>query len=243
MSKLHVFYRLSDKGENKEKLEEINNIFCLENFLKEFPASEITIIADNVEEDTMEWLGKYNFNNIYQTRLGNSKSFWFAYKMALSLDKTDFVYFVENDYLHRPGSRTALKDGMEIADYVTLYDHPDKYMDGINPKVKRGGEVSKVFLTSTSHWKITNSTTMTFASKVSTLKKDSFFFKFFTIGIINSNFPYLKKLQTRRFPADYRIFSLLKLLKRRKLICPIPGFSTHGETNFLSPLINWSDFF
>lgn len=243
MSKLHIFYRLSDKGENKEKLEVINNRFCLENFIKEFSVSDITIIADNVEDKTMEWLKKYHFKNIYQTDLGNSASFWFAYKMALLLDENDSVYFVENDYLHRPGSRTALQEGIGIADYVTLYDHPDKYFDGMNPKVKRGGESGRVLLTKTSHWKITNSTTMTFASKVSTLMKDSFFFKVFTIGIVPNNFPFLKKFQTRRFPADFRIFSLLGLLKGRNLICPIPGFSTHGETNFLSPIINWSIYF
>jgi hypothetical protein len=242
MKKLHIFYRLSDKGENKERLEIISNKACLNNFLKEFPEDQILIVADNVKDETMEWLQSYNFKHIHRTSLGNSGSFWFCYKLAMNLDYDDYVYFVENDYIHKPNSMTVLLEGLKIADYVTLYDHPDKYIDGINPKVKNGGEKSKVFLTNASHWKLTNSTTMTFASKVSTIRKDQTIFKLFTVGIIKKGNTFFKKIQERRFPADYRIFSILTRARSRQIICPIPGFSTHGETKYLSPLIDWEKY-
>ncbi len=83
---------------------------------------------------------------------------------------------------------------------------------------------------------------MTFSSKVSILKKDSYIFRLFTVGIIKKGRPFLKIFQERRFPADYRIFSILTKFKSRMLICPLPGFSTHGEVNYLSPLVNWEQF-
>ena len=239
---LHIFYRLSDKGENKDRLSNINNKNCLENFLKEFPAEYIEIIADNVRDDTIIWLESYNFKYIHRTSLGNSGSFWFTLKLAMKLPNDAYVYFVENDYIHRPNSMKVLLEGLQLADYVTLYDHPDKYRDGINPRIKNGGEISKVLLTNSAHWKLTNSTTMTFASKVEVLNKDSFIFKMFTVGIIKKGIPFFKRFQERRFPADYQIFKFLTTIKYRQLISPIPGFATHGEKQYLSPLINWTHF-
>lgn len=242
MKALHVYYRISDKGENKERLNIVNNKNCLENFLKEFPAECIEIVADNVKDETIKWLESFNFRYIHRTNLGNSSSFWFAYKLAMNLPKDDSVYFVENDYIHRPNSKTVLLEGLEIADYVTLYDHPDKYADGINPKVKNGSEKSRVFLTNSTHWKITNSTTMTFATKVTLLQKDQFFFRLFTVGLIKKGFPFLKFLQEGRGPHDYYLFISICFLKKRLLISSIPGYSTHGENKYLTPLFNWEQY-
>lgn len=238
--KINIYYRLSDKGEIKNKLTGITNRSCLENFLCEFDSSEINIIADNVRDDTYEWLKSYGIKSLHRTSLGNSGSFWHCYEMALLRPAHEYVYFVENDYIHKEHSREVLIEGLDIADYVTLYDHPDKYIDGINPGVRNGGEVSKVYLTESTHWKKTNSTTMTFASKVGILKSDKFIFKLFSVGLLNSNFPVtIKKLMNRRVPADYRIFTYLTRLKKRLLISSIPGYSSHGETDYLSPLTKW----
>ncbi len=75
MSRLHIYYRLSDKGENKEKCEYINNKNCLENFIKEFPSDQITVIADNVTDETYNWLKTIRFGAIHRTTLGNSVVF------------------------------------------------------------------------------------------------------------------------------------------------------------------------
>jgi hypothetical protein len=239
---LNVFYRLSDKSESKQRPDMISNKACLDNFLKEFSAEQTTIIADNIKDETLKWLETYNFKSLLLTSLGNSGSFWLSFNLALNLPNDDYVYFVENDYIHKPNSRPVLMEGLQIADYVTLYDHPDKYIDGINPQVKNGGENTKVFLTSSSHWKFTNSTTMTFASKVSTLRRDALLFKLFTVGIVKKNIPFLKILRTKRTPRDYRIFSYLIKFKSRRLISPIPGYSTHGESKYMSPLIEWDKY-
>jgi copper homeostasis protein CutC len=60
-------------------------------------------------------------------------------------------------------------------DYVTLYDHPDKYLnpiEGGNPYCEGRSEFTRVYFGSNSEFKLNNSSTMTFAAKVKTLKDD-----------------------------------------------------------------------
>ena len=116
-------------------------------------------------------------------------------------------------------------EGLQVGyNYVALYDHPDKYMNGANPLVEDGGEVTRVMLSESCHWKITNSTTMTFAAQVKTLKEDESILREYTKG---------------SYPKDFEMFLALRE-KQHGLITPIPGYSTHGETAWLSPLTDWS---
>ena len=70
----------------------------------------------------------------------------------------------------------------------------------------------------------TNSTTMTFAAKVSTLKR-----------VV----PILRKHTSGKHPNDFHMFMELRE-QGELLITPIPGYATHGETAWLSPLTDWS---
>jgi hypothetical protein len=229
MQMLKVYYRISDKGKTIGKPAYINNKSCLENFCKTFKNDiDITFVADNCDESTIEWLETFG-REIVRTSLGNAASCLYTLDLALSRarDETQRVYFVEADYLHRPDSQKVLLEGLERFDYVTLYDHPDKYMlRSPNPFVKDGGEATKVYLTASTHWKETNSTTMTFAAKVSTLRKDRGIFAEFCAN--------------RNIPDDFRCFTTLTKHKWRTLASPIPGHSTHGESMYLSPLIKWN---
>lgn len=236
MPALRVFYRLSDKGEKKEKLPQISNRSCPENFLEHFPAQEVTLIADNVGEETFAWLQSYGLRGIVRTSLGNSGSFWRCYQEALALgDDATAVYFVENDYIPRDGAREALLEGLSIADYATLYDHPDKYHDGENPEIRGGGERTVVRLTARCHWKYTNSTTLTFASTVGILRRDQTVFRNYTVGLIPGQNRLLRRFQAKRIPHDYTIFRLLRKWRGRRLASPIPSYSTHGETAHIAP--------
>ena len=233
-----VIYRISDKGEIKDKLPFISNAFCLENFISIFPVDQIIMIGDNISNETDLWLRNFNFHSYFRTGLGNCGSFWFGFNVALKFKPNTLIYFVENDYLHRQGALEALFEGISLADYVSLYDHPDKYEVGFNPLVQDGGENTKILLTKSCHWKFTNSTTMTFASTVKTLSSDVLFFKNFTVGILPYKLFFLKFFQEKRVPNDYRIFRMLALLRRRKLASPIPGYSSHGEIKFITPFLN-----
>jgi hypothetical protein len=145
------------------------------------------------------------------------------------LNDDEIVYFLEDDYLHKAGSQKILEDGFELGmDYVTLYDHPDKYLnpiEGGNPYCEGRSEFTRVYLGNNSHFKLTNSSTMTFAAKVKTLKDDQ------TI---------LRKWTNGTHPHDFQMFQEITKTGRR-LISPLPGYSTHGETRWLTPLINWEN--
>jgi hypothetical protein len=229
---MKIIYRISDAGYNKVKPDYIDNEKCLKNFCNVFynHIYDIRIIADNCSESTINMINKYiDPANIEKVSIGHGAgTFNLALDKALKWEDDEIVYFVENDYLHKQDSPIILKEGFDLgASFVALYDHPDKYMDprsGGNPYCEGGAEDTRVYLTNSCHWKITNSTTMTLASKVSTLKQ--------TENI-------LRKHTSGTHPNDFHMFIELRE-NNHLLITPIPGYATHGETAWLSPLTNWS---
>ena len=230
---MKIIYRISDTGYNKVKPNYINNEACLKNFCNVFfeHIYDILIIADNCSEATMSMIRKYiDPACIWTVSVGHGAgTFNLALDEALKGKDDEIVYFVENDYLHKQLSPKILKEGFNLgASFVSLYDHPDKYMDpslGGNPYCEGGAEDTRVYLTDSCHWKITNSTTMTFASTVATLKRTE---------------PTLRKWTVGEHPHDFQMF--LELREQNELlVTPIPGYATHGETAWLSPLTDWNN--
>jgi len=227
---MKIIYRISDAGYKKEKPEYIDNEKCLANATKVFKDAEWSIIADNVSIETSGMIEKYKSKDHirYASEGNGAATFNLALDEALTYNDDDIVYFIENDYLHKPNSKKILEEGIKLgAAFVALYDHPDKYLDpskGGNPYCEGAAEDTRVYLTNSCHWKITNSTTMTFAAKVSTLKRVE---------------PILRKHTSTTHPNDFHMF--LELREQGELlITPLPGYATHGETKWLSPLTDWS---
>jgi hypothetical protein len=224
-------YRISDGERSKEHFTFATKEVCLNNFLKVFQPSkdDLVVLADNVKDGTWETIQTLPFNSI-RTQLNNAGSWRYAaFEIALkSFTEDQVVYFIEDDYLHLPGSPQALLEGLEIADYVSLYDHKDKYLNvnegGPNPFVQSGGELTRVVRTKCAHWKVTNSTTMTFAATVKVLRQDRNIWDRHTRG---------------RTPNDFSAFMDLACRSRR-LITPIPSYSTHCEPAFAAPGIDWA---
>ena len=227
---MRIIYRISDVGYSKVKPNYITNEKCLANATEVFKDPIWSIIADNVSKETEGMIKKYvTKDNIeYVSKGSGAKTFNLALDKALQYDDEEIIYFIENDYLHRPGGEAIIKEGLDLgASFVTLYDHPDKYIDpskGGNPYCKGGAEDTRVYLTKSVHWKITNSTTMTFATTVKTLKEVE---------------PILRKHTTGTYPRDFDMFLELRE-NNRILISSIPGYATHGETAWLTPLTNWN---
>lgn len=232
---MKIIYRISDTGYNKVKPEYINNELCLKNAVEVFKDAEWIVIADNTSAETDTMIRKYvkmplvKHVTMLHVKVGHGAgTFNLGLDEAIKFDDEETIYFLENDYLHKPGSYKILQEGFELgASFVSLYDHPDKYIDpskGGNPYCQGGAEDTRVYLSKSTHWKITNSTTMTFAAKVSTLKRTE---------------DILRKHTSSTHPNDFPMFLELRQ-KNELLITPLPGMSTHGETAWLSPLTDWS---
>lgn len=227
---MKIIYRISDSGYSKIKPGYINNESCLANATKVFKDADWLIIADNVSESTENMIRKYVTEDLIKlVSVGHGAgTFNLALDEALQEPEDQVIYFLENDYLHKPISDKIILEGLELgASFVSLYDHPDKYLppsQGGNPYCEGGAEDTRVYLTESTHWKITNSTTMTFAATVKTLVRTK---------------ETLRKYTQGSYPEDFKMFLDLRE-QGELLISSIPSYSTHGETAWLAPLADWS---
>jgi hypothetical protein len=260
--KLFVYYRISDKGRPKEKLPNGDRFSCMKNAVKEFGAENIHVIADNCGEETLQFIHSFTEQGITmeETSLGNSGSFLYMIEKIIKIHKADdLVYLLEDDYLHLPNAKKVILEGLAIADYVTLYDHPDKYRldgNGGNPFNYRKLQKTRLHLTDSTHWRECNSTTMTFSCKVQTLIDDYKVWKKYTKYVtpqdfnafceitqngISDMFSFLFRLKKKSFFILFR--NRLTGKKMKKIISAVPAYATHTELLFLSPVIDWNKIF
>ena len=141
-----------------------------------------------------------------------------------NFDDDQIIYFLEDDYLHRPGWCDVLLEGFTIdTSYVTLYDF-DYFISK--------GFLSEIFFTPSTHWRAVPATTNTYACRYKTLLEDLDIHKKY------SSEKAIKVEDGFHFSKDYDKFDELQKNKRY-LISSIPGWSTHCDFNHLSPIIDW----
>tara|TARA_B110000902_G_scaffold256914_1_gene324348 strand:- start:9 stop:707 length:699 start_codon:yes stop_codon:yes gene_type:complete len=229
---IKVYYRLSnlEAGVSKTKITNATKKHCLENCVKEFGKENITILGDRLNKETKDFVNSLDLKLIEVDNGNGSGTFRDALDLAIKENKdSDLVYLLEDDFLHKPKSKDYLIEGLTNYNaYITLYDHPDKYInkeDGGNPFIEDKGELTRLIKTNSLHWKITNSTVMSFAVKVSRLKED---------------YDLLMKYSSNNITDSFRFFTELSQSKGIPIISSIPGYSSHCEAAWLSPLTDWS---
>ena len=142
---MKVIYRISDGGNAKLKPNYITKTRCFLHFLHIFKDHDMFVVADNVSQETYEFLcSNFDSNKITKTSLGNAKSFLYCVEFALQhFHETDKVYFAEDDYVYTKNAPTIIEEGLDVGDYSSGYDHPDKYINtnegGPNPFIRNGG--------------------------------------------------------------------------------------------------------
>jgi hypothetical protein len=252
---MNVYYRISDKGNPKEKIPRGGKRECLENAIAEFGLKSIHVIADNCSGETVSFLRELGLS-FEETSLGNSGSFiYLAEKIASIHQDRDKVYLLEDDYIHLGGSRALLDEGLEIADYVTLYDHPDKYKletERGNPHNHGNLHPVRLFVTAHSHWRTTDSTTMTFACRAGVLRDDLPVWHRFTksrnpddfhgfMTLTNNSLSDALSFLFRRRKREFKIIFKNWLFRKhtRILVSAVPARSTHAELAWLAPVIDW----
>lgn len=247
---MKVYLRLSNQeasaGNKKQRIKGFDKLDCLRNLATEFGAENITIIADSLSEtfkqqvetlrpfchsNDIENTPPFNYKIIHVEYGNGSETFRHALDLAIEENSDyDNIYLVEDDFYHRPGCKQYLNEAVdEFENYATCYDHPDKFInkeDGGNPYIQYNGENTRLIKTKSVHWKITNSTVMTFAAKVGRLKLD------YNIWMENSK---------DRITDSFKAFIMLNQ-KGIGCVSSIPGYSSHLETAWLSPFYDWENF-
>lgn len=257
-----IVYRISSGGYAKAKPDYITKESCFLNFIRELLVArseapkesyQLYIIEDNCKPELKAYVRKVIDTlrvgssvavKIAESSIGHGAgSFVLGVHLVLkdkTLENDDAVYFLEDDYLHVPKGLNKIFEIVEsgFAQYSTGYDHPDKYgtfdttlnrFNSPNPfvDVLSGSELAtEVYLIDGYHWKKTHSTTMTFCTSIKTLKED-----FDTcIG------PFVSGTH----PEDFDMWTALELVQKRRLVSPVPSLSTHGETAWLAPCVDWA---
>lgn len=241
-----AYYRISDNSRNSE-LNYLIKLKILFNFIKIFDKFTIVIVADNCSNELLYNL-KLLKNKIYITNLGNTKSFKFCLNLALTCNKeNDIIYFVEDDYYFYHDSQRKVIDALPYFDYVSLYEHPDKIFSENYSNIKlseftldKFSENLRLININEEVWRTSSSTTMTFCTTYSILKKD---YKWWYLLSGNNKLPYDKRcwifftrpsiIPTRKnilFYFKFNILSFISFLMQRKRLLGIPlikNYSIH----------------
>jgi hypothetical protein len=194
---------------------------CFSNLLqtiKNYPNVNLTVMMDGNKQNT--FLEKYDVD-VYEFKGGSDANSFFEtvkYAKNKNIEENDLIYFLENDYIHIDNWVEKLIDlfsTFQGLNYVSLYDHNDKYFLPIYEDL-----TSKIFTTDKHHWRTTPSTCGSFIINKKLLDED--------FDILST------------MVGDHNKFLHLAQTRSRFILTPIPGLSTHCMNGLLSPTINWS---
>jgi len=229
--KLRIFQRhcnFSSNSHNKPRPNWFNREKIFDSFILTLDDRvEYTAFHDSGNGDITEhFLNNKQVNKVSKKGGNDAQSFLnlLNYVIEQNYNDDDIIYFLEDDYLHKPGWIDILLEGFEYigADYYTLYDHPDKYYLPMYDNLQ-----SKIIVTPSVHWRTIPSTTNTYACRFKTLKQH-----------IDIHVQYCDLLA--KWTKDHDKFTHLWKIGSNLISC-IPGYSTHVEETMLSPTINWEN--
>lgn len=179
---------------------------------------KINIIYDGNEKN---WIHDATYDKFYQIEAKDDMVSFFEtchiVKQDELIKENDLIYFLENDYMHTRDWFVKVKELFSMyegLDYVSLYDHNDKYFLPMYENL-----TSKIFTTNTHHWRTTPSTCGSFIVTKQRFDED------------------YDILSTMR--GDHNKWLWLNQNRSRFVFTPIPGLSTHCMEGLLSPTIKW----
>ncbi len=235
MSRLHVFYRSTGPDRFPRRPPYFDKLLCLKSFLRSFRhvahAAEITFVNDGpVPEDRVALMARWG-NVVSLPGIGNGPSFRHCAALAAALPEDAVAYLCEDDYLHLEPALTKLVevfDTVPEADYVTLYDHLDRY----TRRDDAGGGLARIVLAAGRHWRTVDSTCLTFGVRPARIRSDQWIVRACT----------MKKGR----PADHLMWHVIQGRKlfawkfpKRLLLGAVPSLATHMDTRALAPTIDW----
>jgi hypothetical protein len=222
--KIHIYYRhYNISGREQRRPEWFDYERCYTNLLSTLADWSSNKYNINVVYDGggKNWILKHPYHTLHNINAGSDfKSFQIAcdiVKNDSNISTGDLIYFVENDYVHVDGwldKVFELFTTYEGLNYVSLYDHNDKYFLAAYDEL-----VSKIITTKSHHWRTTPSTCGTFIV---------------TKELFHKDYDILSTME-----GDHNKWLWLNSNKERHVITPIPGLATHCMEGLLSPTIDW----
>lgn len=210
----------------------------------------IIILGDNLSQEMKDFFLQFDLKLI-EGVFGNDASIRETIKIAETFNDDEWVYFCEDDYLHKKEAIDQIvnliqnKDSIipgkiqfrqllrkrEIAlfsfkRYFTnpnLVIHPCDYPDRYNLKY---ATKNFIFHTDKSHWRQISDTTFTFLMQAKEVKKHA---KTLRKASIRANDRYLSKT----------IFGKSFFFSKMLCVSPMPSLSTHMHIETMSPLVDW----
>ncbi|MBK9443374.1 MAG: hypothetical protein IPN53_19615 [Comamonadaceae bacterium] len=237
--KLHIFYRhvhikaeRNSRDPKKNRPSWFSYEACFRNLLSTIRNDpngnrvKLTVMFDGLFEDFMDdFVAGYQANKDLNIDLQfleagsdkNSALITLNFIYRSNIPDSDLVYMLENDYMHQSGwvsKLFELYDSEIVKDYVSLYDHRDKYF---LPMYE--GLQARLFHTDSHHWRTSPSSCGSYISQLFRFRSD--------YDILQLGLP------------DYFFFNELIDNRQRVLLTPIPGLSTHCMEGYLSPAVDW----
>jgi hypothetical protein len=176
---------------------------------------KLTIVYDS-SKGSDNWIFNVKGNcNVIDIKGGSD---WESFRQTIEIvDKqdigeNDLIYLLENDYLHKMNwieKVLELFNTYSNLNYVSLYDHPDKYNHPMYDDL-----VSKILATKTHHWRTTPSTCGSF--------------------IVEKKFFDMDKDILKTMEGDHNKFLWLTQNRKRFVLTPIPSLSTHCMQGLVS---------
>lgn len=237
--RLHIYYRhvhvkaeLRSRDPNKKRPPWFSYEGCFRNLLETIRQDRlghrvrINVVYDGSADEArsdfvIELCNRYQVPaHIYLTSAGSDmRSLLTTFQLANDSDlpDRDLIYFLENDYAHQPGWTGKVFELYESGhkfDFVSLYDHRDKYHLPMYVSL-----TAKLLYSRTHHWRTAPSTCASFILEKAALRRD---YDVFSSGL-----------------TDYYLFTKLVGERGRTLLTPLPGLSTHAMAEYLSPAVDW----
>jgi len=210
----------------------------------------IIVVGDNLSQEMKDFFSKFDLKLI-EGVYGNDASIRETIKIAAAFPDNEWIYFCEDDYLHRKEAVDQIVNLIQNKDSIvpariqykqllrkreiTLFSfkryfrkpdlviHPCDYPDRYNLKY---ATKSFIFHTQKSHWRQIFDTTFTFLMEAKDVKR------------------YKKTLLKASNRANDRYLSKALFGKSfffSKLLCvsPMPSLSSHMHIETMSPIIDW----
>ncbi len=228
------------------KRETIETCFrSLLNAVERFPHS-VHIVADRISDGLRDFFRSYPVT-MTEGSFGNDESLRTSLRLALGYDRSDWIYFCEDDYLHAPHAFEWTNDLIEHRESILLTrsrrglrrfipndhrrrlhtmplvihlpDYPDRYKP-------RERTPSYLFVSQYCHWRQVTNTTFSFLLQGSTVHT------------------YRSALERASHGADDGLLSRAiyagdRFQGRALCLSPVPGVATHMHEHTMTPLVDW----